>query len=224
MIYSYPVDLYLIDKDTQRRSKLDDIYCMKDDIQRACLTIARMRKTKPDMIPMLEDRWKQVASTLLHRIRRNYYDMLQLIDFDRIVYQELRSRASSQREEYYLVQFDDELLVLLNKLSKPKRLTPPLYYEKGLVSTAHAGSFYARFQKDCFDHETIVIRQAGEEKFFAACKQAHKIAPYYERIPWVEPFLLRGQDDLSFQDWDSSFEETYEILKGLIYFWYDFRF
>lgn len=226
MIYSYPVELFLIDKDTQRRADFDDIYKLKRDILINCMDIARRRKHKPDMIPYLQDHWKGTASCLVARIRRDYYDLLQMIDFDKAVYRELRGRALETREQYHLVQFDDNLLSFINGLRKPRQVSPPLFYDKGKIATAHIGKFYARFEEDCFKQETIIIRQQGQEKFFATCKQVPRSPPYYDRKPWIEPFLLRGQNDLpmALEGYEDQFDEMYEIMKGLIYFWFDFRF
>jgi len=212
------MQLYLIDGYVRPKARLDWVFRVKQDMTDLSLVFADYRHWDAWEIPNIKN--KTWFETYEYRIRKYYYDIVQVMDFDNLLYKQLRSYAPEMMDDYYLLEFNEDVLQIANNIAiRPPTLSPPLYYQEGVIKTLYAGKFWGKFDRDVYRHETLTVRKDGIDHFFAHLQKDTHPFPI-----WTQPYLTVGKLEKQFGRFKTTHREAYQIMKGLLSLWSGLKF
>jgi hypothetical protein len=210
--------LFLVKGYTKPKAQLDPIFRLKETMTFFCEVLADYRQWDAWAVPRIKNKIR--TEIIEYQVRKHYYDMTQVMDFDNLLYKELRRYAPEMQEDCYLLEFNKEVLDIANNIPiRPNLLSAPLYYNEGKIDTLYKGKFWGKFDRDVYRHETMVIRTQGEDLFFAHLQE--KIRPF---PIWTIPYLSVKDIDKQFARHKTTHREMYQVMKGLFNLWFGFKF
>jgi hypothetical protein len=210
--------LYLIDGYSKPKAQLDSVFRLKETMTHFCIVLADYRQWAPWHIPNIKNKvWCEIIE---YQVSKNYYNMVQVMDYDNILYKEMRRLAPEMQEDCYLLEFNDYILRIANDIAiRPPVLSPPLFYSKGRIDTLYKGKFWGKFDRDIYRHETLVIRTKGADNYFAHMQPETRPFPI-----WTQPYHSVGTLEKEFSKLKTTHREMYQVMKGLFNLWFGFKF